>query len=137
MLALTVADRTPHRRGAGRGGRPVRLSGPPAELARAFLSDLLALAHDATERVLPLPPRVAEHWARLRARGRDPLHDAAQLEKLWGYDRDRGVEALVRPATMCPGARPSSPDPWAPPGEPHLLGCARGAGVGPIVRAQG
>ena len=137
MLALTVA--TGRRTNAvlvGRGDT-VRLSGPPPEPARAFLSDLLALAHDATERVLPLPPRVAEHWARLRSRDRDPLHDAAQLEKLWGYDRDLVWNRWYGRDEVPWRDAPSSGSPWAAPGEPQLLGSLAVRIWGPIVRAQG
>ena len=120
----------------GRGG-VTRLAGPPAELALGFLADLVALAEEGTQRVLPLPPRVAEHWARLRAHGRDPLSDTAQLEKLWSFDRDAVWRTWYGRHQVPWRGQPSQGHPWALPGEPTLLGALAARVWGPIVRAQG
>ncbi|QIK73284.1 exodeoxyribonuclease V subunit gamma [Propioniciclava coleopterorum] len=121
---------------AGPGG-VTRLSGPPPELARGFLSDLVALAHDGTQRVLPLPPRVSEFWARVRAGHGDPLSQTPQLEKLWGYDKDQVWRTWYRAHEAPWRGEPSKGHPWAVPGEPTLLGALAVRVWGPIVKAQG
>ncbi len=136
LLALTV--QTGRRTDAvlvGRGG-PTRLSGPPVEAARGFLADLVGLASRGTEQVLPLPPRVAQQWARLRGQGRDPLTEQKQLEKLWSFDRDQ-VWNRWYGRHEAPWRRdPSAGHPWAMPGEPTLLGSLAVRIWGPIVTGQ-
>ncbi len=137
MLSLTVA--TGRRTNAvvvGRGST-LRLTAPPVEHARAFLGDLLALAHDATEQVLPLPPRVAEQWARFRAQGRDPLKETALLNKLWRYDRDLVWDRWYGKDEVPWRGTPSQGSPWAMPGEEQLLGALAVRVWGPIVKGQG
>lgn len=118
-------------------GHSVSLSGPPVELARGLLADLVTLAHDATEQVLPLPPRVAEQWARFRAHRRDPISETPMLEKLWKFDRD-DVWRKWYGVHEAPWRRGSSQGhPWAVPGEPTLLGSLAARVWAPIVKAQG
>ncbi len=122
LLALTVqlGRRTDAVLVGGRGTQ--RLVAPPADLARAFLADLVVLAGHATERVLPLPPRVAQFWVEDRARGRDPKDTTEQLEKLWRWDRDE-VWKLWFPGDRTPWAlRREADDPWGHPAEDTQLG---------------
>lgn len=137
QLALTAqAGRRTDALLAGHGG-VTRLAGPPPELALDFLADLVALTLEGSERVLPLPPRVAELWARMRAQGRDPLSDTQQLEKLWSFDRDR-VWRMWFGRHQAPWRGASAQGhPWAQPGESTLLGTLACRVWGPIVRAQG
>lgn len=117
-------------------GHTTRLSGQPVDKARTLLSDLIALAQDATERVLPLPPRVAAQWARFRAMKRDPISESPTLDKLWRFDRDDvwnmwyGVHDA--PWRGCE----SHGHPWAVPDEPTLLGSLAARVWTPIVEAQ-
>lgn len=122
LLALTVqrGRRTDAALVGGRGTH--RLSAPPVELARTFLSDLVTLAGHGTERVLPLPPRVGQFWAQQRARGRDPRDWSDQLDKLWRFDRDEAWK-LWFPRERTPWALRRQPDdPWGHPEEDTQLG---------------
>ncbi len=135
LLALTVAL---ERRAdvvlvGGKG--PRRLVGPPVDVARGFLSDLVHLAGHATEQVLPLPPRVAEFWARERANGRDPKASAEQLNRIWGWEANAWKLWWNRETPPWQHRRAAG-DPWGEPGEDTVLGALAVRVFGPIVRAQ-
>lgn len=122
LLALTVqrGRRTDAALVGGRG--TLRLTAPPVDLAQTFLADLVDLARHASERVMPLPPRVGQFWAQERARGRDPKAWPAQLEKLWKWERDE-VWKLWFPRERTPWAlRRETDDPWGRPEEDTQLG---------------
>lgn len=136
MLALTVAldRRTDAVLVGGRGTH--RLVAPPVDLARGFLADLVDLAGHATHEVLPLPPRVAEFWARERARGRDPLARRDELAKLWSFDSDE-VWKLWWSKENPPWAQArTGDDPWGEPDEKSVLGALAMRVHAPIVRAR-
>ncbi|MFP5416490.1 MAG: exodeoxyribonuclease V subunit gamma [Actinomycetes bacterium] len=137
LLALTVAlgRRTDAVLVGGRGSE--RLVAPPVDLAHAFLADLVDLARHATERVLPLSPRVGQFWANERARGRDPKANSAQLRRLWEWDRD-AVWKLWYAGERTPWSIPREPgDPWGQPEEDSQTGALAVRVWDPIGRAQG
>lgn len=136
LLALTVqlGRRTDAALVGGRG--TLRLSAPPVELARGFLSELVGLAGHATERVLPLSPRVGEFWVEQRARGRDPRDWEDQLNKLWRWERD-AVWKLWFPHDRKPWAQRREPDdPWGHPEEDTVLGALAATVWEPIRKAS-
>lgn len=135
QLALTVQHgrRTDAVLVGHRGTR--RLVAPPPDMAALFLSDLLTLAGHGTERVLPMPPRVAQFWAEQRYRGLDPREDPDQLTRLWRWDRDP-VWKLWYPGERTPWAtRREADDPWGGPGEDTVLGALAMRVWEPIRRA--
>ena len=112
-----------------------RLVAPPVDVAAQFLADLVALAAHATERVLPLPPRVGEFWAQERAQGRDPRNRKEFLEKVWRWDRDE-VWRLWYPGEQAPWALRRAPDDlWGHPEEDTQLGALAVHVWEPIRRA--
>lgn len=134
LLALTaVHDRRTDALLVGKDGLR-RLIGPSVDLARDLVADLVYLAQHATEQLLPLPPRVAEFWARERAAGRDP-RQSTDLEKLWGWDAKDWK--LWWPKDSPPWReRRRADDPWGEPGEDTVLGALAVRVYGPIVQAQ-
>ena len=134
LLALTLAEerRTDAVLVGGKG--PRRLVGPPVDVAREFLADLVHLAGHATEQVLPLPPRVAEFWARERAFGRDPSA-SDQLRKIWGWEASAWKLWWSRESPPWLEVRRSD-DPWGSPTESTVLGALAVRVFGPIVQAQ-
>lgn len=137
LLALTVA--TGRRTDAlivGTSGAE-RLIAPPPELAERFLSELVGVADQATQRILPITPRLGEHWAGERARGRDPKEDRGRLEKLWSFDND-AVWRLWYPR-QGPGpwtVRREPGDPWGVPHEDTQLGALSAVIWEPIRKAR-
>ncbi|MFV0450707.1 MAG: exodeoxyribonuclease V subunit gamma [Propioniciclava sp.] len=85
----------------GRGGTE-RLSAPPVDIANALLTTVVGLAVDGTTEILPMPPRLAHRWARLRARGEDPLADTRGLKQAWDRDHDQVWKRCL------PGRRPGA-----------------------------
>ncbi len=135
LLALTVQHgrRTDAVLVGNRG--TFRLTAPPPDRAAQFLSDLVLLAGHGTERVLPMPPRVAQFWAEQRYRGLDPRADPDQLARLWKWDRDE-VWKLWYSGERTPWALRREPgDPWGGPGEDTILGALAMRVWEPIRRA--
>lgn len=111
-----------------------QLTGVEPETARRLLSQLLSLAVEGLQRVLPMPPQVSQGWVKERLAGRDPLAWRS-LEYTWKSDSD-DVWARVLPRGSKPWGIDVQGEPWAQPGEPTLLGSLAAAVWGPIVRAE-
>ena len=134
LLALTAErDRRTDALLVGRNGLR-RLIGPPVEVARDLLADLVHLAQHATEQILPLPPQVGEFWARERAAGRDPRQSTG-LEKLWDWEATEWEPWWTKDSPPWRERRRAG-DPWGEPGEDTTLGALAVRVYGPIVQAQ-
>lgn len=133
-LALTVSLERPVDSLIFGGGRRVRLTAPDPDRARALLGEVVALAAEGRDRVLPLPPRVAKLWAECRVRNADPLADRS-LRRTWEWDLDETWRAVL-PRGAKPWAEPADGSPWAQRGERSLLGSLAEVVWRPIVRAE-
>ncbi|MFZ1410214.1 MAG: exodeoxyribonuclease V subunit gamma [Micropruina sp.] len=97
-------------------------SGSPMQ-ARAILRGLLAIYAAGLRSPLPMPVRVAERFASLRASRQDPLEfDGRKLNQQWHFDKDRAWSWFYDDHLHLLSVGRSATDPVAFPEETTLLG---------------
>ena len=133
-LALTVALERRIDAVVVGGKRTHRLVAPPPDVARGLLATAADLAVEGLQRVLPIPPRVGQQWARARALRQEPQADKG-LRTTWSYDSD-DTWARFFPQGRLPWQERIDGEPWAQPGEPTVLGSLAALLWAPIVRAD-
>ncbi|MFV0407848.1 MAG: exodeoxyribonuclease V subunit gamma [Propioniciclava sp.] len=112
------------------------LHAPPVALARSFLADVVALAAEATEQVLLLPPRLSYRWAADRARGQDPLANFFGLKDDWKRDQDEVWHKLF-PTGNPWEQRRTDAGRWGHPKETTSLGALAAQVWGPLITGLG
>jgi exodeoxyribonuclease V gamma subunit len=96
LLALTVTrpERSWRAVSVGRG-KPSSLGPVPAVWAARVLADLLDLYRTGLSEPLPLGPKTACEYARIRCEGKSVQLYSDKLSQLWNEERDSAYERLL------------------------------------------